>query len=182
MLFQLGTARQFFPPNSQQLQEIKMNEDKRDKKDANRDPLTGAPGAHPVGTGLGAAAGGMAAGAAAGSVAGPVGTAAGAAVGAIAGGLAGKAVAEKIDPTVEDAYWQSAYTKEAYYEPGFNYSDYAPAYRTGYQGRARFTGRKFNEVERDLESSYNSSRGSSKLGWDKARHATRAAWDRVERA
>ena len=26
--------------------------------DANRDPLTGAPGSHPVGTGLGAAAGG----------------------------------------------------------------------------------------------------------------------------
>src|SRR3954467_12307394 len=30
--------------------------------DMNRDPITGAPGAHPVGTGLGAAAGGMAAG------------------------------------------------------------------------------------------------------------------------
>jgi hypothetical protein len=159
-----------------------MNEDKRDKKDANRDPITGAPGSHPVGTGIGAAAGGMAAGAAAGSVAGPVGTAAGAAVGAVAGGLAGKGIAEKIDPTVEDAYWQTNYTKEAYYEPGYNYTDYQPAYRTGYQGRAKFAGRKFNDVERDLESSYNSTRGGSKLGWDKAKHASRAAWDRVERA
>jgi len=43
--------------------------------DANRDPLTGAPGSHPVGTGIGAAAGGVAAGAAAGTLAaGPVGT------------------------------------------------------------------------------------------------------------
>jgi hypothetical protein len=33
-----------------------MNDEKRDKRDANRDPLTGAPGAHPVGAGLGAAA------------------------------------------------------------------------------------------------------------------------------
>ena len=66
---------------------------------ANRDPLTGAPGAHPIGTGVGAAAGGIAAGAAVGSVAGPVGTAVGAAVGAVAGGLAGKGVAENIDPT-----------------------------------------------------------------------------------
>ena len=41
---------------------------------ANLDPITGAPGAHPVGTGIGAAAGGVAAGAAVGSVAGPVGT------------------------------------------------------------------------------------------------------------
>ena len=42
-------------------------------RDANRDPLTGAPGSHPVGTGLGAVAGGLAAGAAAGTVVGPVG-------------------------------------------------------------------------------------------------------------
>ena len=55
------------------------------KKDANRDPITGTPGSHPVGTGVGAAAGGIAggigAGALAGSVAGPVGTVIGAAVG-----------------------------------------------------------------------------------------------------
>ena len=31
--------------------------------DANRDPITGTPGSHPVGTGIGAAAGGIAAGA-----------------------------------------------------------------------------------------------------------------------
>ena len=66
---------------------------------ANRDPLTGEPGAHPVGTAVGAAAGGIAAGAAAGSVAGPVGTVVGAVVGAVAGGAAGKGVAETVDPT-----------------------------------------------------------------------------------
>ena len=41
--------------------------------DANPDPITGQPGAHPVGTGVGAAAVGAAAGAGAGLVAGPVG-------------------------------------------------------------------------------------------------------------
>lgn len=66
---------------------------------SNRDPLTGEPGAHPVGTAVGATAGAVAAGAAVGSVAGPVGTAVGAAVGAVAGGLAGKGVAETVDPT-----------------------------------------------------------------------------------
>lgn len=69
------------------------------------DPITGEPGAHPLGTGLGAAAGGMAAGAAVGTVAGPVGTVIGAAVGAVVGGLAGKGIAEAIDPSAEDAYW-----------------------------------------------------------------------------
>jgi outer membrane lipoprotein SlyB len=68
----------------------------------NRDPITGAPGSHPVGVGIGAAVGGIAAGAAAGTLAaGPIGTVVGAAAGAIAGGLGGKAVAEHFDPTVE---------------------------------------------------------------------------------
>lgn len=62
-----------------------MDRNVLDKHEANRDPLTGAPGAHPIGTGLGAAAGGMAAGAAVGTVAGPLGTVVGAAVGAVIG-------------------------------------------------------------------------------------------------
>jgi len=159
-----------------------MKTEKEDKRDANRDPLTGAPGAHPVGTGLGAAAGGMAAGAAAGTVAGPVGTLVGAAAGAVIGGLAGKAVAEVVDPTVEDTYWKQNYAGQPYYESGYSYDDYAPAYRTGYTARSKYAGRKFEEVERDLESDYSRVRGTSRLGWDKAKHASRAAWDRVERA
>ena len=76
-------------------------------QNANRDPMTGEPRSHPVGTGIGAVGGGVAggvagaaaAGAAAGSAAGPVGTAIGAAGGAIVGGLAGKAGAEAMNPT-----------------------------------------------------------------------------------
>jgi hypothetical protein len=153
--------------------------DKQHKKDANLDPITKAPGAHPVGTGIGAAAGGAAAGAAAGSVLGPAGTLAGAAAGAVAGGLAGKAVAEKIDPTVEEAYWREHYTHEPYYEAGLTYDDYAPAYRTGYEARARVPGvRTFEEVERDLERDYQARKDRKKLDWQKARPAARAAWDR----
>src|SRR4051794_32509382 len=54
-------------------------------RDSNQDPITGEPGAHPVGVGVGTAAGGAAAGALGGAAAGPVG----AVVGAVAGGLAG---------------------------------------------------------------------------------------------
>ena len=79
-----------------------MENDNTRQPRTNRDPITGASGAHPVGVGLGAAAGGIAAGAAAGTLAaGPVGTVVGAAVGAVAGGLGGKAVAEHFDPTME---------------------------------------------------------------------------------
>lgn len=152
-------------------------------RDANRDPITGTPGAHPVGTGVGAAVGGMAAGAAAGTVAaGPVGTVVGAAVGAIAGGLAGKAVAEHFDPTREDAYWRDNYSRESYYQNGMTYDDYQPAYRLGWESRGRYAGKRFDEVERDLARDWDTNRGKSKLSWDHGKHATRAAWDRIERA
>src|SRR3954464_4725735 len=101
------------------------------KKDANRDPITGEPGSHPVGTGVGAAVGGAAAGAAVGSVAGPVGTVAGIIGGALVGGLAGKGIAEKIDPTREDAYWRENHPGQMY-AGNRTYEDYSDAYRTGY--------------------------------------------------
>ncbi len=72
--------------------------------DPHSDPLSGALGAHPIGTGVGAIAGGAAAGAAIGSVAGPLGSMVGVAVGAVVGGLAGKGVAEMIDPSAEEVY------------------------------------------------------------------------------
>jgi hypothetical protein len=155
-------------------------DDKRIDADANRDPISGAPGAHPVGVGLGAAAGGAAAGAAAGTVAGPVGTLAGAAIGAVVGGLAGKAAAEAIDPTAEEAYWRENYMHEPYYEAGRPYDDYADAYRTGYEGRRVAGVRTFDEVERDLEAKYNERRAANKLEWDKGRLAARSAWDRAD--
>lgn len=156
-------------------------------KSANLDPITKAPGAHPVGTGVGAAAGGVAGAAAAGAAAGtvlggPIGTAAGLVVGAVVGGLAGKAVAEKIDPTVEDAYWRDAHRKEPYYRAENNYEDYAPAYRVGYLGQSKHQGQSFDSVEGELKSEYENQRGKSRLPWDKARDASRAAWNRVEGA
>ena len=150
--------------------------------DANRDPITGAPGSHPVGTGLGAAAGGAAAGAAIGTVAGPVGTAVGMAAGAVIGGLAGKGIAEKIDPTVESAYWRDNYRTRPYVDKGAAWETYEPAYRTGYEGYSRYRGKRYEDVETDLQRDYERARGTTGLAWDKARSATRDAWHRVERA
>lgn len=149
---------------------------------ANRDPITGAPGAHPVGVGVGAAAGGMAAGAAAGTLtAGPVGTVVGAAVGAVVGGLGGKAVAERIDPTVSSDYWRENHAKQAYYTEGREYDAYEPAYRLGSQDRSAglYANRSFDEVEPHLAKDYEAMRGESHATWEDAKHAVRAAWDRV---
>lgn len=146
--------------------------------DANLDPISKEPGAHPLGVGVGAAAGGMAAGAAIGTVAGPVGTGIGAAVGAVIGGLAGKGVAEAIDPTAEDAYWRENYSSRDYVSPDRSYDDYGPAYGYGVSQYQR--DRSFEDVEPELADNWMGSRGTSSLGWGEASHAARDAWDRVD--
>ena len=82
--------------------------------DSNPDPITGEPGAHPVGV-AGGGTGGAAAGAAiGGAVGGPIGALVGGAVGAVAGGLAGKAAGEAVNPTEEDTYWKYNYKTRPY--------------------------------------------------------------------
>ena len=149
----------------------------RTAKDTNPDPITGAPGSHPIGTGVGAAGAG-AAGAAIGSFAGPVGTAVGAVVGAVAGGLAGKGVAEAIDPTAEDAYWRENY-KSRPYAKGTEYATLAPAYRYGWESRRRFQGKSFEEVEPQLRTDWDREHSKTGMAWDKAKMAVRDSWDRL---
>ena len=161
-----------------------MDKDKKDRmvdeNPANRDPFSGAPGAHPVGVGAGAT-GGAAAGAAIGAAGGPVGTAVGAVVGGVAGGLAGKGAAEAVNPTVEDTYWRSNYASRPYVERGTAYDTYRPAYRYGWESYSHHRGRSFEDVERDLESGWDRASSGSKLTWDRAKPAVRDAWTRVER-
>lgn len=151
-------------------------------KDQNRDPITGAPGAHPVGTGLGAGGGGAAGAAVGAAVGGPVGMVVGAAAGAIAGGLAGKGVAEMIDPTAEDAYWRDNFSSRPYADASSNYDDFGPAYKYGWESRATHADRSFDEAENDLKAGWNDVKGTSRLGWDRAKDAVKDSWHKVERA
>ena len=157
-----------------------MDNDNTRQPSSNRDPISGAAGAHPVGVGIGAAAGGIAGGAAAGTLAaGPVGTVVGAAVGAVIGGLGGKAVAEHYDPTVEEQHWRNNFENEPYYQRGRTFDDYAPAYRLGGEARDRYGDRSFDDIQDDLADDYERTRGQSGLEWRDAREPTRAAWLRL---
>lgn len=137
------------------------------------------PGSHHLGTGAGAA-GGAAAGAAIGGALGPAGAAVGATLGAVAGGLTGRTVAEAINPTEEDTYWRDNYHRRPYADDTLSYDHYRPAYRYGWESRARFDGRRWTEVEKDLERGWRENRGTSRLGWGDARQAARDAWQRVD--
>jgi hypothetical protein len=105
----------------------------------------------------------------------------GLAAGAIVGGLAGKAIAERVNPTVEDTYWREHYRDEPYYEDQYPYEEYQGAYRTGYEGYGQWgaSGKRYEDVEPELRKNYESNYGKSRMSWEKARLAARAAWDRV---
>ena len=179
------------PAMSDDLHKTKIEPTPQEKKDGNLDPITDAPGAHPIGTAVGSAAGGAAgiAGGIAASAAtglatgtvmgGPVGAVVGLVAGAVVGGLAGKAVGEQIDPTVEDAYWRANHVNQPYAREGHMYDSYQSAYRTGYEGRSLYTGKTFEEAEHDLRKNYESNKGDSKLTWDGAKEAVRSAWNRL---
>ena len=139
------------------------------------------------GAGKGAVAGGVAGGvvggattgALAGGLSGPAGAVIGAAVGAVAGAIADK---RKADPVVEDAYWRDNYSSRPYVQSGMTYDDYSPAYRYGAESYNKYPDRSYDDVEPELQRDWGTARGNSKLEWEHAKHATRDAWHRIERA
>ena len=151
-------------------------------RNMNRDPLTGEPGAHPVGTGVGAA-GGAATGAVIGSLFGPIGTLVGGAIGAAAGGAAGHTVAENIDPTGEAEYWKTTYRSRPYFNDQYDYeADYAPAYLYGNAVRSQYAGREWDDaLESDIRQGWEATKAKSRLEWEEAKDAVRDAFDRSDR-
>jgi hypothetical protein len=156
-----------------------MDENRENQGDLNKDPVTGEPGSHPIGTGVGAASGGVAGAAIGAVVGGPVGAAVGAVVGGIAGAYGGRGVAEAVNPTVEEEYWRENHATRPWADENSTYEHYAPAYRTGYEGVTKYAGRQYHEIEGDLARDYEKNDANPAIPWDRARPAVRAAWDRI---
>jgi hypothetical protein len=155
-------------------------EHSKDRPDTNPDPLTGEPGSHPVGTGVGAASGGLTGAAIGAAVGGPVGAAIGAVVGGVAGAYGGRGVAEAINPTEEDNYWRENHEKQEWAQGDAAIFDhYHPAYKTGYEGVMKYAGKDYHQIETDLARDYQKNDANPAIPWDRARPAVRAAWHRV---
>ena len=83
-----------------------------------------------------------------------------------------------VDAAREDAYWRRAFWCERYYSRGLDYEDYAPAYCAGYIGYAQYGG-EYDDAEASLWANWERIKGDSRLLPNDARHAMRAAWDRM---
>ena len=86
-----------------------------------------------------------------------------------------------VDPHEQDAYWQAAHWREQYFRAELGYEDYAPAYCVGYIGYAQYGG-NFDDAEKSLCANWMRIKGDSRLSFEEARLARRAAWDRAARA
>ena len=131
---------------------------------------------HNLAKGVGAGGAAMA-GAVAGAPAGPIGMAAGAAIGAAVGAVAGHGAGKLVNPSEQDAHWRTAYQNEPYYNHAYTYDDYAPAYKLGYSHRSGTD--NFESAESQMAQEWNTTKSTSRLTWDEARAAARAAWNRV---
>ena len=100
-------------------------------------------------------------------------------IGAVADALAGQSAVDAVNLTEEDSYWSENYLTRPYVERNRPYSDYRPAYRYGWESRARLGNRPFHEVESELGRGWDEVRGVSKLVWMQAQHAAGDAWRRV---
>jgi hypothetical protein len=80
----------------------------------------------------------------------------------------------------QDEYWQRTFRREHYFDAGFDYEDYAPAYCVGYAGHAQYGG-SFDEAERSLCANWERIKGDSRLALAQALPAMRAAWERMAR-
>lgn len=96
------------------------------------------------------------------------------------GSFAASRAFEAAHAAEEELHWKQHFRQEPYCDPGRDYAYYAPAYRLGYEARARFKDREFADVEHELQAEYERRTDSSHPHWSEARAAARAAWDRAK--
>ena len=75
-------------------------------------------------------------------------------------------------------YWRNNFSSRPY-AAGRNYADYEPAYKYGQEAYNRYPGRRYEDVEPDLQSGWERTKGTSKLGWQEVKDAVKDAWHHV---
>ena len=144
----------------------------------NPDPLTDAPGAHPIETGIGAAIGGAATGAAIGVALGPPGVILGTVLGAVAGGLAGKGVGELIDPTTEDN-WIREWLAERRHAKELSDEKAIKAYRFGLRWELDHPAETFEEAEPKLRAAWERQRAADDPHWEDIHGSARDGFEKI---
>jgi hypothetical protein len=87
---------------------------------------------------------------------------------------------DSIDWNAEDSYWRANYSTRPYASSGsYSYDYYQPGYRYGFESAQRYQGRRWEDVESDLERGWDRFEYRGKSTWQQVKDAARDAWDRV---
>ena len=138
---------------------------------------------HILGAGSAALAGGAAGAALGAVVAGVPGLAVGAAAGGALGAVWGDRAAEAVDPRDDLGRFRQIHHTMPYYVDGFDWNDYAPAYRYGLETWERYQGQALEAAESELQGGWEANaRFGSRLSWRDARPAVAHAWESLDDA
>jgi hypothetical protein len=138
---------------------------------------------HILGAGSAALAGGAAGAALGGFVAGPPGIAVGAAAGVVLGAVYGDKASEAIDKRRDLGHFEQIFRTMPYYLNGYDWHDYAPAYRYGLELYDTHAGQPLAQVESQLQGKWEAAaRFGSRLSWVQARPAVEHAWRSLDDA
>ena len=92
-------------------------------------------------------------------------------------------MADRITPVdwdEEDRYWRTNYRNRPYASASTEeYEYYQPGYRYGTEAASRYQGRRWDEVESDLQSGWDRYEHRAQSTWTQMKNAVRDAWDRV---
>lgn len=97
--------------------------------------------------------------------------------GAVSGGPPGNGMADA-DESPQDRYWRANYSSRPYVAEGASYEKYQPAYRHGWEARARLGLMTWNESEPLLRGEWESQDLSKELPWTEASGAIHDAFER----
>jgi hypothetical protein len=138
---------------------------------------------HVLGAGSAAIAGGAAGAAIGAVVGGPIGLAIGAAAGGALGAVVGDRASEAVDRREDLGHFEQIFRTMPYYVDGYDWHDYAPAYRYGLDAWNQHGGQPMDEVDSHLQGGWEAAaRFGSRLQWHQAEPAVRHAWQSLDDA
>lgn len=98
-------------------------------------------------------------------------------------GTGGLAAGEDLDPVAEGDYWRENFRRSPYYDASRPYEHHEASYQLGWESGSGdgHEGRSFDEVESELEETWDARRNSESPRWEQIREAARDAFGRARR-
>jgi hypothetical protein len=91
-------------------------------------------------------------------------------------GLTGAGTA--LDWNSEDSYWRTAFPSRPYATTDLGYEYYQPAFRFGFESATRYRGKRWSEVELDVQREWDQQHhGARASRWEDVKQAVKDAWD-----